>query len=108
VKLIWERIAGDFTPHFIAARRGTLTERLGFECRDGLARGNRFLQGFSPYDVGLNVSPPTVDLKYFHSSSTGDVHSRLQQMKRPCAASRTNILFSYQPVAGQEKRLNLG
>jgi len=48
VKLIWERIAGDFTPHFIAARRGTLTERLGFEYRDSLARRNRFLQGFSP------------------------------------------------------------
>jgi hypothetical protein len=27
VKLIWEQITGDFTPHFIVARRGTLTER---------------------------------------------------------------------------------
>jgi hypothetical protein len=35
-----------FTPHFIAARRGTLPERLGSECRDGLDRRNRFLRGF--------------------------------------------------------------
>jgi hypothetical protein len=54
VKLTWERIAGDFTPHFIAAMRGTLTERLGFECRDGLARRNRFLQDLVLNDVDLN------------------------------------------------------
>jgi hypothetical protein len=47
MKSIRERIAGHFTPHFIAARRGTLTERLGFECRDGLA-AEPFLQSFSP------------------------------------------------------------
>jgi hypothetical protein len=40
VKLISERVAGDFTPHFIAAGGGTLMERLGFECRDGLAAEN--------------------------------------------------------------------
>ena len=32
----------DFTPHFIAAGRGTLIERLGFECRDGLTAGTVF------------------------------------------------------------------
>jgi hypothetical protein len=55
VKLIWERIAGDFTPHFIAAGRGTLTERLGFECRDDLAAGTVFCRALALNDVDLNV-----------------------------------------------------
>jgi hypothetical protein len=55
VKLIWERIAGDFTPHFIAAGRGTLIERLGFECRDGLAAGTVFCRALALNDVGPNV-----------------------------------------------------
>jgi hypothetical protein len=54
VKLIWERIAEDFTPHFIAARRGTLTERLGCECRDDLAAGTVFCRALVLSDVGLN------------------------------------------------------
>jgi hypothetical protein len=55
VKLIWERIAGDFTPHFIAARRGTLTERLGFECRDAWPAGTFFCRALVLNDLGLNV-----------------------------------------------------
>jgi len=62
VKLIWERIAGDFTPHFIAAKRGTLIERLGFECRDDLAAGTAFCRASVLYDVGLNIVRRTVDL----------------------------------------------
>ena len=51
-------ITGDFTPHFIAARRGTLTERFAFECRDGFApQETVFCRALVLNDVGLNVVP---------------------------------------------------
>ena len=46
MKLIWERIAGDFSPHFIAERRGTLSGRLGFEM-------SRQLGPQEPFSAGL-------------------------------------------------------
>ena len=55
MKLTWERIAGDFTPHFIAAVRGTLIERLGFECRDGLAAGTVFCRAIVLNNIDLNA-----------------------------------------------------
>jgi len=44
-----------FYSAFYRSEARNLTERLGFECRDGLARRNRFLQALILNDVGLNV-----------------------------------------------------
>ena len=57
--MLWERIGGDFTPHFISLERSEECEQsvVGFKSRCGLASGSQFLQGLLLNEqVGLNVA----------------------------------------------------
>ena len=56
-----------FYSAFYRSEAGTVTARLGFECRDGLTCRSLFLQGFSLYPCSRGVKKPAADSQLFNN-----------------------------------------